>query len=413
MKRPYKIAYSAALLFSAISLHAHAASSTSDKSSAQFSAILDGRYASYDNDPEEYEIPGFSLGGEAELPEAGFSLGHIELGASGEIDDKLRGQLTVAIAEHDGETEVELEEAFIESLGLGYGFTARAGRFFPSIGRVNSQHNHAWDFIDAPLVYQGLWGAKYIDDGLRLSWIAPTDTFLEFGVEGLAASGFPAGGERSDGIDSQVLFMNIGGDINSSSSWQAGLSYHHADVVDREAGGHGHGHGEEEGEEESEETPSFSGDSDTIGINAVFKWSPNGNPKNRHLIIQGEYFQRDEDGSIVLEGSDPLEQTSINGDQSGFYLQGIYKFAPHWRAGIRYDRLDSDNTGSDTEVLEEAGLLNEGINPTRYSVMTEWVPSEFSRIRLQYNRDESSENKDSQLFLQFTTSIGAHGAHNF
>lgn len=409
MKKSYHVACAATLIFSASILSVQAVSAQqSNAFNPKFSVILDGRYANYDNDPEEYELPGFSLGGEAELPEEGFTLGHIEFSASAEIDDKLSGKLTFAIAEHEGETEVELEEAYIETLGLGSGLTIRAGRFFPSVGRVNSQHNHAWDFIDAPLVYQGLWGAKYIDDGLRLSWVAPTDLFLEFGLEGLAASGFPAGGERSDGIDSKVLFVNFGGDLNVSSSWQAGLSYHQADVVDRESGGHGHG-----GDEEEEEIPFFTGDSSTVGVNAVYKWSPNGNPKSRHFILQAEYFQRDEDGSVVLEGSSPLEMTSVDADQSGFYVQGIYKFAPHWRAGLRYDRLKSDNTGSDMEIVEEAGLLNEGIRPTRYSLMTEWVPSEFSRIRLQYSRDESSENKDSQVFLQFTTSLGAHGAHTF
>ncbi len=406
MKLHYQVACIATLCI--FTSNVFAKEQQSNKFNPQLSVILDGRYASYDNDPEEYELPGFSLGGEAELPEEGFSLGHVELSASAEVDDKFHGKLTVAIAEHDGETEVELEEAYIETLGLGNGFTARAGRFFPSIGRVNGQHNHAWDFIDAPLVYQGLWGAKYIDDGLRLSFVAPTDIFLEVGIEGLAGSGFPAGGERSDGIGSKVLFLNLGDDFNISSSWQVGLSYHQADVIDRESGGHGHG-----GDEGEEEIPAFSGDSKTIGLNAVYKWSPNGNPKNRHFILQAEYFQRDEDGEVILEGSDPLEATSINGDQSGFYVQGIYKFAPHWRAGIRFDRLDSDNTGSDIDVLEEAGLLNEGIKPTRYSVMTEWVPSEFSRIRLQYSRDESSENEESQWFLQFTTSLGAHGAHIF
>ncbi|MGH1539199.1 MAG: hypothetical protein ACRBHB_02145 [Arenicella sp.] len=376
----------------------------------KFSAILDGRYANYDNDPEEYELPGFSLGGEAELPESGFSLGHVELGASAEVDNVFSGKLTVAIAEHEGETEVELEEAFIESLGLGNGLTIRAGRFFPSVGRVNSQHNHAWDFIDAPLVYTGLWGAKYIDDGLRFNWVAPTDTFVELGIEALAASGFPAGGERSDDVGASVVYAAIGDDISQSSSWQINASYHQADVSDRESGGHGHGHGEEEG---GEETPAFSGDSETLGLGVVYKWAPGGNPKNKHFIFQAEYFKRDENGEVTLEGSDPLESSSLIADQQGFYLQTIYKFASHWRAGFRYDQLESDNTGADSEVIEEAGLDNEGIKPRRYSLMTEWVPSEFSRVRLQFNRDESSENTDNQVFLQYTMSLGAHGAHTF
>jgi len=45
--------------------------------------------------------------------------------------------------------------------------------------------------------------------------------------------------------------------------------------------------------------------------------------------------------------------------------------------------------------------------------MTEWVPSEVTRVRLQLTRDESSENEENQVFLQFTRSFGAHAAHSF
>ena len=101
---------------------------------------------------------------------------------------------------------------------------------------------------------------------------------------------------------------------------------------------------EEESEHGSEEVPSFSGDSNTIGLNAVYKWSPNGNPKDKQFILQAEYFQRDENGSVLLQGSNPLETSTLDADQSGFYVQGIYKFASHWRAGIRYGELKSNNT---------------------------------------------------------------------
>lgn len=408
---------------------AQAASNNSSSVKPEFSLILDARYADYDKDPEEFEIPGFTLGGEAELPEDGLSFGHIELGASVEVANKFKGKLNAAIARHDGETELELEEAYLQTLGLGNGFTAKAGRFLTDVGRVNKQHNHAWDFIDAPLVYQGLWGAKYIDDGLGLSWIAPTDTYIEVGLNALAGSGFPAGGERPGGVGSSVLFANIGGDINASSSWQFGLSYHDADVLHREGG---HGHGEEEHEDEHEEelhageeheehegeehghgeaTPSFTGSSKTVGLNAVYKWSPNGNPKNKHFILQAEYFTRDEEGEVELEGTD--EASSLTADQSGYYIQGIYKFAPHWRAGLRYDRVKSNNRGGDEEVIEEAGLSNEGVTPKRYSAMVEWVPSEYRRVRLQFNQDKSSGETDNQVFLQFTQSFGAHAAHSF
>ncbi len=135
---------------------------------------LDGRYGSYSNDTD-YELPGFMLGGEAARGEQGFHLGHTELSISSNIDDMFFGKLTTAIAEHEGSTEVELEEAYIETLTLGYGFKAKAGRFYSDIGYLNNQHGHAWDFMDAPLIYRGLFGDQLIDDGLQLSWLLPTD----------------------------------------------------------------------------------------------------------------------------------------------------------------------------------------------------------------------------------------------
>ncbi len=370
------------------------------------SLILEGKYASYKNDPESYELPGFALGGEAELTGDGFSLGHSELSLSANVDNYFYGKLTAALAEHEGETEIEIEEAFIQTLGLGNGITVRAGRFFPAIGYLNQQHPHAWDFADAPLVYRGMWGQQYIDDGMRISWIAPTDLYLELGTEILAGSKFPAGSGGSSGFDVTTAFTNLGGDISLSSSWQAGISYYSADVTERQSGGHSHGGG-------ANEIPTFSGDSDAIGLNAIYKWAPSGNFRNQSLTLQGEYFYREEDGIVELAGSSPLEQTTYDGKQNGLYLQGVYQFQPQWRAGLRYDYLTSDNKGSDTNVLEEAGLDDEGINPTRWSAMLDWTPSEFSLVRLQYNRDESYEDADDQLFLQYVMSLGAHGAHSY
>ena len=94
------------------------------------SLILDGRFASFDNNPEDYELPGFALGNEAGLGQKGLSVGHSELVMSANIDDKFFGKMTLAFAEHEDGTETELEEAFIQTLGLGNGFTITAGRVF-------------------------------------------------------------------------------------------------------------------------------------------------------------------------------------------------------------------------------------------------------------------------------------------
>jgi hypothetical protein len=202
-----------------------------------------------------------------------------------------------------------------------------------------------------------------------------------------------------------VVYTNIGGDIGVSQSWQAGASYWSADNVEREYGGHSHGG--------TAETPLFEGDSSTIGLNAIYKWAPDGNYRERNVKLQFEYFIREDEGDLTLLDSSPLEASTLDSRQDGWYLQATWKFAPSWRTGIRYDRLDSDNKGNDIDVLDEAGLVSDGYIPRRASIMAEWVPSEYSRVRLQYNRDESWQVADDQVYLQYTFSIGSHGAHAF
>jgi outer membrane receptor protein involved in Fe transport len=105
--------------------------------------------------------------------------------------------------------------------------------------------------------------------------------------------------------------------------------------------------------------------------------------------------------------SDRLETT-----QSGWYLQGVYQFTPGWRVGLRYDRLDS---GSQSLGAGYAGVLStEDSNPSRWSLMADYSPSEFSRFRVQYARDESMQDiVEDQWTVQYVMSLGAHGAHMF
>jgi hypothetical protein len=370
------------------------------------SLILDGRFSAFDNE-SDYELPGFMLGGEAGRGEEGLHLGHNELAISANVDNLFYGKLTTAITDHEGETEVELEEAFIETIALGNGLSVKAGRFFSSIGYLNQQHGHAWDFADAPLVYRGLFGDQLIDDGLQVSWVAPTDLYLQFGGELLRGERFPAGGASNDGKGASSLFAKIGGDLGESHAWQLGFSHWQADVESRTSGGHHH-------EDGAAETPTYSGDSSVSGIDFVWKWAPLGNASERNFKLQGEYFIRDEEGDVIMDdGSESPESSSYDGEQKGWYLQAVYQFMPRWRVGLRYDWLEADNQGSDEEVLAEAGLDNEGHTPERVTLMADYSHSEYSRLRLQYAKDDSYEEGDDIVTLQFVMSLGPHGAHQF
>jgi len=398
------IMFLGAIVFACFSSTGHAAKQSNFN--PDISLTIDGRYGSYSND-SDYELPGFMLGGEASREEQGFSLGHNELSISDNIDDMFFGKLTTAIAEHEGSTEFEMEEAYIETLAVGNGITVRAGRFFSDIGYLNNQHGHTWDFMDAPLVYRGLFGNQLIDDGIHISWLVPTDTYFKIGAEITQGERFPAGGASNDGSAAYTVFAKFGGDVGISNAWQLGLSHWQADIEGRESGGHAHD------SNITVEIPTYSGKSQVSGVDFVWKWSPKGNNRETNLKIQTEYFVRDEDGTVELAGSNPLELTTYQGEQTGWYLQTIYQFIPRWRFGYRYDRLTSDNNGSDIALLAEAGLDSEGHTPERSTIMLDYSHSEFSRIRLQIAKDDSYEDSDSLLFVQYIVTLGAHGAHSF
>lgn len=370
------------------------------------SVILDLKFSKYNENRDNYELPGLMLGGESELADDNLTLGHAELIGSAEFGDWLYGQTTLAMHEHEGNLEWELEEMYLQTIGLGNGFTFKAGRFFSGLGYLNEQHEHAWDFSDAPLVYRGFFGNQMIDDGLQMTWLAPTDMYMQFGAEIFTGRHFSVGGNNGGGLPWNVFF-EIGDDIGVEHSWKLGLSHYNADDIDgREGGGHAHGGG-------ADEIPSFHGESEISAIDFVYKWAPDGNARERHFKFQAEYFYRDEEGLVTLLGSSPLEQTSYDGEQEGWYAQAVYQFMPQWLAGLRYDSLGIDNTGADADVMEEAGLLDEGHSPSRISAMLEWRISELRRLRMQVNRDRSYAETDTQIFLQYTHSFGQHGAHQY
>lgn len=363
-------------------------------SNPDIGVIFQGQAWSYDNDPDDYQIPGFPLGGEAGPLPAGLGLGEIEVNISANVDDKFTAWLTVPIAIEDGEAAVEVEEAWIETMAMPAGLSLRVGRFFSNIGYLNEKHAHSWDFADQPLAYQVFLGDQHLDDGIQLRWLAATDLFLELGAEVTRGERYPSGGAGHSGFGSYTLRARIGDDVGFNHSWQAGISYLQADAEERASG--------------SEDEPLlFTGQSDLIMAEFVWKWAPNGNYRQSNFTFQAEYMWRNEDGSYYLPESDSLPYDTV---QQGWYLQTVYQPFPRWRLGIRYDQLSSDNPG---HAYADTPLMPAADDPRRYSIMADFSNSEFSRLRLQYTLDQAGIEDDSQWGLQYTFSIGAHGAHSF
>jgi hypothetical protein len=367
------------------------------------SLILSGTYGSLQQDPA-VPATGFAMSPNMGH-EQGFNLGESELGIAANIDTNYRGVATLALDPAGG---ISVENAYVQTSALGNGINLKFGRYFSGLGYLNEQHAHAWDFVDQPLVYAALWGNQLGEDGLQAKWLAPTDMFIELGAELGRGRGFPGSDRVKNGAGSGVLFAHIADDIGIEHSWRAGVSLHQTRADNRISDGVPDLLGTAGGVSNS-----FSGDSQTAGLDFVWKYSPNGNMRDRYVKVQGEYFRRKENGLLTYDLATANIADSYSVTQSGWYLQSVYQFMPHWRAGLRYDRLDSG--------IAAIGVLNAGnvignyaFNPTRTSLMLDYSPSEFSRIRLQLARDNSRQGlPDTQMFVQYIMSLGAHGAHQY
>ena len=379
----------------------------------EVSLILQGQYAQMQNVPNRtitgfWPAGGHDHDGGKGVTTRGFSLNHTELVFSGGIDPYWRGQAIFAVQDES----VEVEEAWFQSLAIGHGVGLKGGRYRSGIGYLNEQHPHQWDFVNAPLMYNALFGqeASYREDGLQLKWLAPTPVFVEFGAEVGRGANFPGTDSNKNGAGSWAAYVHVGDDVGVSNSWRAGVSYLKTSSGDREA--------EFVDINGLQAQGLFNGDTSTWIADFVWKWAPDGNPKYQNFKFQSEYFVRKDKGDLTCmdeEGVGNACATSVTSDydvrQSGWYAQGVYQFTPEWRAGLRYDQLDS---GRQNLGANAANLTVEEYKPKRASAMVDYSWSEFSRVRLQFAQDKSMAGiTDNQWMVQYIMSLGAHGAHKF
>ena len=327
--------------------------------------------------------------------EEGFGLGHTELSLSSPIDDLFSGRLTAVFEEHDGESEVLIEEAYLQTNGLPAGLGVRAGRFLSQVGYLNGRHMHEDDFVERPAVYRALLGSHYYDTGVQLNAVLPTPFFWQVGAEAFSGDQLSEGDED---IGVYTLNTRIGGDLSVSQSWQAGLSWLRNRQVSAEhgEGGHGgeHDHDHEGGHDHSHGA-SYTGENLYVA-DAVWKWSPNGNTRKQQITLSGEYLYADDLNEFAT--SDDVHE--------GWYVSGVYQFAPQWSAGVRYGEVDLREPHGDhfhSQSLEET------------DVMLSWSRSHFSTLRLQYTHQSATgfSKADNTVMVQYVMSLGAHGAHGY
>jgi hypothetical protein len=309
------------------------------------------------------------------------------------------GRLTAALA---SDNSLSVEEAWFEGQGLLAGATIRAGRFLSSIGYLNDHHAHTWDFVDAPLAYQAFFGGPIKTDGLQLRWLAPTDQFIELGIEVGRGRSFPGTDTSRNGVGAATIAVHTGGDIGDSHSWRAGVSYLSTKATDQAL--------TQLDANDFVVDSLFNGRSNVTILDAVWKWAPDGNATRTSFKLQGEWLHSSRSGTLGYDTAGANLLGDYAQTSSGWYLQAVYQFMPRWRVGLRTEQLDAGAVTYVGPTLFDAN----GYQPRKNTLMVDFSASEFSRLRLQYARDQARMGfTDNQWQLQYQMSLGAHGAHIF
>jgi hypothetical protein len=345
--------------------------------------------------------------GDHDPQQRGFNARNIELAFDGAVDPYFEGFANIVFKlNNDNQTEVEVEEAFLQTTSLPFNLQLKAGQFFSAFGRINPTHPHTWDFADAPLVHGRLLGP----DGLRgvgaqVSWIVPVPWYsqLIFAVQnGRGGTGYSFRNPGDGGIffDRMTTDREARGlqDFVWIPRWENSVDLSPTQVV--LAGVSGAFGSNETGA--NSRTQIYGGD-------FLYKWkSANAEGGFPFVKWQTEVMYRRFEAGRGANESFPVAETFHDW---GMYSQIMWGFKKGWVAALRGDYLDTE----DSKFTDDPDRQSR----SRISANLTWYPTEFSKIRLQYNHDFLEENfflagRDvDSVFLQFEFILGSHGAHKF
>ncbi|MCJ7765317.1 MAG: hypothetical protein MUP09_05190, partial [Thiovulaceae bacterium] len=320
----------------------------------------------------------------------GFNLNYAELSLHSDVD-----QLFILDGVfHFNTAGVEIEEVYFTTRALPWNLRLKGGKFKSDLGRFNHQHQHMWDFADAPLVYTTFLSPEGLNNtGLQLQWLAPTPWYMMAGVE-LMQSGNGASfsndtladSNRSTGFEAArapalaVGYLKNSFDIDDTTLL-LGISAASGDTKSVERG--------------------FDGTTKLYGADLLVKSYFD---SYSYLSWQSELLYRHMSGRDVAAGSDRSFK------QAGGYSQIVYGYNRNWRSALRYDKIFKNEIDGDKQNK----------NLDKYTLMAEYNPSEFSRLRAQYSHSSAFEDATTgtiqdinEFILELNIAIGSHGAHAF
>jgi hypothetical protein len=318
----------------------------------------------------------------------------------------------VFLIDEEGETRVELEEAYARSACLPFGLELKAGHFLTEFGLTNPVHPHQWEFVNAPAALVRVFGPDlWRGPGARLAW-----TSCRGAVRALAGLQHPRG-------ETQWSFLGEEG---------AEIGAHEIQPRDLDGLGDLAWHLRLEGK------AAFHGGRGTttavLGASAAF--GPNGTgPDGRTRIFGADLavdrrpcgsccpwpswswrteavyrdYEADDQVRLVDDGMGGLVAVPVAArayEDWGLYSEFVWRFRCPWSIGARLEYADSDGAFAGAHA--------------RASLALTWYMTSHSRVRLQASYDRvdglaaafPGEDDDVLgLWLNFDLALGGHDEH--
>ena len=307
-----------------------------------------------------------------------FDFRSAELGIAASVDPFAR-MYSFINGTKDG---VEIDEAAAITSSLPYNLTVKAGRFLADFGRFPKVHEHELPFVNEPLSVQRMIGGETQADGVEVNYLFPTPFFLR-----ATLGGYNKIGEDNDQVSnskprSWSQFTYLGRlssyfDLTDNHSVELGTTMAYTPSV-RLAG-----------------DPS-GGNRILNGIDLTYRYQPLSSAIYQGVTWGSEFYFNNQ--------RFPTDDTANRSKSYGGYTYADLKLNKNWSTGFQVDYAPIVDAPAQRTMS--------------YSPYLTWNLSEFNRLRLEYYylnnnfRGASKAENGNQIFLQWTTVIGAH-THGF
>jgi hypothetical protein len=305
-----------------------------------------------------------------------------ELAFQSVVDPYARADFYVAV----GPDGAEVEEGFVTFTALPANLLLKAGKIRPQFGKNVTLHTHRQPAADVPIVVANLLGGGegFADSGVSLSHLVPNPVvFLE-----LTGEVFAGTSEVFESPDrTRLAYLGRARayrDLTEAANLDVGSSFASGPTSLTDG----------TGTDEEREPPLVAPDGTAlgrrlIGVDVTLRYRPPQRAIYRRFNLRGELvWSRQDlpDGEVARA--------------FGVYGLAEYQFARRWYIGGRIDRSGQVFDG---DAVDRGGSV----------FLTFWA-TEFSQVRGQVRRTHRADGtRGTEGLVQFSFSIGAHGAHVF